>query len=50
MFCRKPISIVKLDFETPEKPGDYSLVLNAICDSYMGCDQEFGLTIIIPES
>jgi pre-mRNA-splicing helicase BRR2 len=29
-------------------PGDYNLVLYVMCDSYLGCDQEyeFNLTVV----
>ncbi|KAJ1925898.1 Pre-mRNA splicing [Tieghemiomyces parasiticus] len=32
---------VKLDFMAPEQPGDYTYQLYLMCDSYLGCDQEF---------
>lgn len=32
---------VKLDFQAPATPGDYSYTLYFMCDSYMGCDQEY---------
>eukprot|EP01137_Pigoraptor_chileana_P032324 Opistho-2@21526 len=31
---------VKLDFEAPN-PGDYKYTLYFMCDSYLGCDQEY---------
>ena len=34
-------SQVKLEFNAPDLPGDYNLVLYLICDSYLGCDQEY---------
>jgi pre-mRNA-splicing helicase BRR2 len=39
---------VKLDFPAPEMPGDYNMVLYVMCDSYLGCDQEykFNLTVV----
>lgn len=36
---------VKLEFTAPENPGDYDLTLYVICDSYMGCDQEYEFNI-----
>jgi len=37
-------SKVKLDFEAPE-PGTHNYTLYFMCDSYMGCDQEYELPI-----
>lgn len=39
---------VKLEFPAPDTPGDYNLVLYVMCDSYLGCDQEyeFNLTVV----
>jgi pre-mRNA-splicing helicase BRR2 len=39
---------VQLEFNAPEDPGDYNLVLYLMCDSYSGCDQEyeFNLTVL----
>jgi pre-mRNA-splicing helicase BRR2 len=36
---------VKLDFVAPATAGLAKLTLFFMCDSYMGCDQEFGLDI-----
>jgi len=36
---------VKLDFKAPDTPGDYSMMLYFMCDSYMGCDQEYEIKI-----
>lgn len=36
---------VKLDFMAPTNPGVATLTLFFMCDSYMGCDQEFELSI-----
>lgn len=38
---RQNASVVKLDFDAPEEEGDCPLTLSLICDSYMGCDQEY---------
>ncbi|KAJ1439332.1 Sec63 Brl domain-containing protein [Ochromonadaceae sp. CCMP2298] len=41
---------VKLEFPAPETPGDYNLVLYAMCDSYLGCDQEYEFNIcVVPD-
>jgi pre-mRNA-splicing helicase BRR2 len=36
---------VVLEFLAPEEAGDYNLTLFCICDSYMGCDQEYSIPI-----
>jgi len=38
---------VLLEFLAPEEPGDYSLTLFCMSDSYLGCDQELALTLFI---
>lgn len=38
---------VKLEFPAPEIPGDYNLVLYVMCDSYLGCDQEYEFNISV---
>ncbi len=38
---------VKLEFPAPEMPGDYNLVLYVMCDSYLGCDQEYEFNICV---
>ncbi len=38
---------MKLEFNAPEIPGDYNFVLYAICDSYLGCDQEHALSLSV---
>jgi len=38
----------KLDFVAP-RPGNYSYSLYYMCDSYMGCDQEYKFTLDIKE-
>lgn len=37
----KDRSHVRLDFNAPEQPGRHKFVLYFMCDSYMGCDQEY---------
>merc|ERR1712167_150970 len=34
---------VNLEFEAPEEMGKYKFTLFFMCDSYMGCDQEYEL-------
>jgi pre-mRNA-splicing helicase BRR2 len=36
-----------LEFNAPEIPGDYTLRLYVICDSYVGCDQEYELPLVV---
>lgn len=38
---------VQLEFAAPEEPGDYTLTLFCMSDSYMGCDQEYSLNISV---
>ena len=37
----------KLDFTAPENPGDYTLVLYLMSDSYLGCDQEYEIPLTV---
>jgi len=39
----KSVIRTKLTFDAPKEPGDYKLNLYFICDSYVGCDQEWEL-------
>jgi len=39
----------KLDFVAPDDPGKHDLVLYFMCDSYLGCDQEYEFTINVEE-
>ncbi|KAK2558441.1 U5 small nuclear ribonucleoprotein 200 kDa helicase [Acropora cervicornis] len=41
---------VKLDFVAPSSPGTYSYTLFFMCDSYMGCDQEYPFKINVGEA
>ena len=41
---------VQLEFAAPEEPGDYTLTLFCMSDSYMGCDQEYSLNISVAPS
>jgi pre-mRNA-splicing helicase BRR2 len=36
-----------LEFTAPEDPGDYNLVLYLMSDSYLGCDQEYELSVTV---
>jgi pre-mRNA-splicing helicase BRR2 len=38
---------VKLEFSAPEDPGDYSLTLYLMSDSYLGCDQEYEVAMVV---
>jgi len=38
---------VMLEFIAPEEPGDYSLTLFCMSDSYLGCDQEYIVPISV---
>lgn len=38
---------VALEFLAPEEPGDYSLTLFLMSDSYLGCDQEHSVQISV---
>jgi len=37
----------KLEFSAPENPGDYKLTLYLMSDSYLGCDQEYDLSLTV---
>lgn len=41
---------VKLDFAAPSEVGKKAYTLYFMCDSYMGCDQEYSFTIDVKES
>lgn len=41
---------VKLDFVAPKVSGPQALTLYFMCDSYMGCDQEFELELDVKEA
>jgi len=40
---------VKLDFVAPD-PGEYTYTLYLMCDSYLGCDQEYELKLSVGEA
>ncbi|CAK8540099.1 unnamed protein product [Lathyrus sativus] len=40
----------KLEFTAPADAGKKSYVLYFMCDSYMGCDQEYGFTLDVKEA
>jgi len=41
---------VKLDFTAPPTAGEYSYTLYLMCDSYLGCDQEYELKVDVGEA
>lgn len=47
-FQRK--SRVKLDFDAPAEPGTKTYTLYFMCDSYLGCDQEYSFTVDVKEA
>jgi pre-mRNA-splicing helicase BRR2 len=40
---------VKLEFSAPTTPGRHALTLYFMCDSYLGCDQEYELEVNVQE-
>ncbi|KAI8022506.1 DExH-box ATP-dependent RNA helicase DExH12 [Camellia lanceoleosa] len=40
---------VKLDFATPGEVGKKTYTLYFMCDSYMGCDQEYSFALDVRE-
>lgn len=36
-----------MEFAAPEDPGDYSLTLYLMSDSYLGCDQEYDISLTV---
>ncbi|KAH6825443.1 U5 small nuclear ribonucleoprotein helicase [Perilla frutescens var. hirtella] len=47
-FQRK--SKVKLDFDAPAEAGKKTYTLYFMCDSYLGCDQEYSFTVDVKEA
>ncbi|MQM18598.1 hypothetical protein Taro_051593 [Colocasia esculenta] len=43
-------SKIKLDFSSPSETGRKSYVIYFMCDSYLGCDQEYEFTIDVKEA
>ncbi|CAH8318639.1 unnamed protein product [Eruca vesicaria subsp. sativa] len=41
---------VKLDFHVPSEAGEKALTLYFMCDSYLGCDQEYAFSVDVKES
>jgi pre-mRNA-splicing helicase BRR2 len=37
----------KLEFYAPSIPGDYELKIYLMCDSYLGCDQEYEIPMTV---
>lgn len=46
---RFPQQNVKLEFAAPSGAGERELQLLLICDSYMGCDQEYSLKLKVTD-
>ncbi|KAK4275030.1 hypothetical protein QN277_018173 [Acacia crassicarpa] len=40
----------KLDFAAPSEPGKKSYTIYLMCDSFMGCDQEYTFTVDVKEA
>jgi pre-mRNA-splicing helicase BRR2 len=40
----------KLDFTVPSSPGQHSLTLYFMCDSWLGCDQEYEIELKVAEA
>jgi len=38
---------VTVQFTAPDEAGDYDLTLFCMCDSYLGCDQEFNISLSV---
>ena len=36
-----------MEFSAPEDPGDYTLVMYLMSDSYLGCDQEYEIAVTV---
>ena len=51
LLCIKRLTVtqaktkVKLEFTAPQEPGKHTLTLFFMCDSYLGCDQEYKLNV-----
>ncbi|KAL0699137.1 hypothetical protein Bca4012_055259 [Brassica carinata] len=41
---------VKLDFQVPSEAGEKPYTLYLMCDSYLGCDQEYSFSVDVKES
>uniref|UniRef100_A0A7S0D2D4 RNA helicase n=1 Tax=Amorphochlora amoebiformis TaxID=1561963 RepID=A0A7S0D2D4_9EUKA len=48
VVMRKKVHTLRLDFIAPSE-GDYTFKLFFMCDSYLGCDQEFSFKIKVEE-
>eukprot|EP00456_Euglypha_rotunda_P073345 TRINITY_DN6677_c2_g1_i8.p1 TRINITY_DN6677_c2_g1~~TRINITY_DN6677_c2_g1_i8.p1 ORF type:complete len:537 (+),score=83.81 TRINITY_DN6677_c2_g1_i8:202-1611(+) len=46
---KKKKMAVALDFVAPSQPGDHTLMLYFMSDSYMGCDQEYEIVLKVGE-
>lgn len=45
----KQMNTVKVNFELPDKPGTYDIVMYLVSDSYIGCDQEYEFAMVVSE-
>ncbi|SOV21187.1 pre-mRNA-splicing helicase BRR2, putative [Plasmodium sp. DRC-Itaito] len=45
----KSINNIKINFELPDKPNTYDVVIYVVNDSYVGCDQEYEFKITVEE-
>lgn len=43
-------SKARLNFMAPDEPGEYTYLLYFMCDSYLGCDQEYELELKVGEA
>ena len=41
---------VKLEFQAPSEPGNVDYTLFFMCDSYLGCDQEYEFSLNVQEA
>ena len=41
---------VKLEFQAPSEPGNVDYTLFFMCDSYLGCDQEYEFSLNVLEA
>jgi pre-mRNA-splicing helicase BRR2 len=46
---KKKKMTINLDFVAPSQPGDHTLMLYFMSDSYMGCDQEYEVPLKVGE-
>lgn len=44
------VQTLKLKFQAPPQPGQYSFMVNLICDSYIGMDSRADATLVVEEA